>query len=136
LPYKYNLKEAKKQVVEIAAKEMAREMFREYDSYAVDLVIMASVISLIKRRKWGTGKRATRIHQHISDIEQTLREVCERYEPAFAMTALQMILDQYGIKYERKNGKDRPAKKNHEKKSYHKRRAGQDFEKAQVVACG
>jgi hypothetical protein len=106
LPYKYALKEAKKQAMEAAAEERAREMFKDYDSYAVDLVIMASVISLIKRRKWGTGKRATRIHQHIADIEQTLQEVCERYEPAFAMTALQMILDQYGVKYERKSKND------------------------------
>lgn len=106
LPYKYALKEAKKQAVEIAAEERAWELFREYESYSVDIVIMASVISLVERRKWGTGKRATRIPQHIADIEQTLREVCERYEPAFAMTALQKKLDQYGIKYERKSEHD------------------------------
>lgn len=106
LPYKYAIKEAKKQAMEAAAEERAREMFREYDSYSVDIVIMASVISLVERRKWGTGKRATRIPQHIADIEQTLREVCERYEPAFAMTALQMKLDQYGIRYERKTEHD------------------------------
>lgn len=106
LPYKYALKEAKKQAMEAAAEERSWELFREYESYTVDLVIMAGVISLVERRKWGTGKRATRIPQHIADIEQTLREVCERYEPAFAMTALQMKLEQYGIKYERKNGKD------------------------------
>lgn len=106
LPYKYAMKEAKKQAVEAVAQERAREMFKDYDSYSVDIVIMASVISLVERRKWGTGKRATRIPQHIADIEQTIQEVCERYEPAFAMTALQMRLDQLGIRYERKSEHD------------------------------
>lgn len=106
LPIEYRMKDAKREIFELAAEEKARRMFRDYDSYTTDIVIMANVIALVENEKWGTGKRATKIPRHIASVERTIREVCDRYEPAFAMTALQMKLDQYGIKYERKNGND------------------------------
>lgn len=106
LPYKYTLKEAKKQAAEIAAEERARELFRDYESYSTDIMIMAAALALVEEFDWGSGKRATKIPRFIAAVEKTIRDVCERYEPAFAMTALQKRLDQYGIKYERKRKND------------------------------
>ena len=106
LPYKYALKEAKKQAMEAAAEERARELFRDYDAYTTDIVIISAVLALVEEFGWGHSARATRIPRFIAAVEKTLQDACDRYEHAFAMTALSKRLNDYGIVYERKNNND------------------------------
>ena len=105
LPIERQMKQSKREAFEIATEEKARKMFKEYDSYAIDIVIVSAVLALIEQFGWGSGKRATRIPRFIAAVEKTLQEACDRYDHAFAMTALQKRLDNYGITYERKSEK-------------------------------
>ncbi|MBQ2768068.1 MAG: hypothetical protein IJF49_08355 [Clostridia bacterium] len=104
LPYKFALKQAKQQAIEAAAEERARELFRDYDSYTTDIVIISAVLALVEEFGWGYGARATRIPRFIAAVEKTLRDACDRYDHAFAMTALRKRLREYGIEYEGRDG--------------------------------
>lgn len=100
LPFEYNLKEQKKAAFEAASEAKARKMFKQYDAYTIDIVILASILALIEGEGWGTGKTATRIHRYIARVEKTIEDVCARYEHKFALTAMQMKVKEYGITYE------------------------------------
>ena len=106
LPIEYRMKDAKREIFELAAEEKARKLFRDYDTYTTDIVIISAVLALVEEFGWGSSKRATRIPRFIAAVEKTLQDACDRYEHAFAMTALSKRLNDYGIVYERKNGKD------------------------------
>ena len=105
LPFEYNLKEQKKAVFEAAKEKRARELFKEYNAYAIDMTMMANFLALIECEGWGTGKRATRIYRHSANVEKIITDACERYDYAFAMTALQKRLREYGVEYEGRGGK-------------------------------
>ena len=105
LPFEYNLKEQKRAAFEAAKEERARELFRQYTPYAIDITMMANLLALIECEGWGTGKRATRLRRHWANVEKTITDACERYDHAFAMTALQKRLREYGVEYEGRGGK-------------------------------
>lgn len=106
LPYERSLKDAKRDMFDAAVEAKSREIFKSYDTYVTDIVIISAVLALVDEFGWGSGKRATRIPRFIAAVEKTLQEACDRYDHAFAMTALQKRLDNYGITYERKNEHD------------------------------
>lgn len=106
IPIEYQMKQAKRASFELAAEEKARKMFKDYDSYTTDIVIMSAVLALVEEFGWGHSARATRIPRFIAAVEKTLQDACDRYEHAFAMTALSKRLNDYGIVYERKNEND------------------------------
>lgn len=105
LPFEYNLKEQKKAVYDAEVEKRARELFKEYTSYSIDMTMMANLLSLIEGEEWGTGKRATRLKRHWARVEKIITDACERYDHAFAMTALQKRLRDYGVDYEGRNGR-------------------------------
>lgn len=105
LPIEYRLKDAKREALNVAAEIKARKMFREYDSYTIDIVMIANLISLIEGEKWGTGKNAKKIYRHVARVQKTIDDACERYGHDCAMTALCSRLSNYGVEYERKSGK-------------------------------
>lgn len=105
LPFEYNLKEQKKAVYEAEVEKRSREILREYNAYAIDIVNIAHLLSLIENEEWGTGKRATRINRHLANVEKIITDACERYDYEFAMDALQKRLREYGVNYEGRNGK-------------------------------
>ena len=106
LPYQRALKETKKQAFDIAVERRSRELFHEYDSYTIDIVNIANLLALIEGpEKWGTGKRATRIPRHLEMVEKIITEACDRYDHAFAFTALAKRLEHYGITYDRRSEK-------------------------------
>lgn len=104
--YERSLKQQKKEAFDAAVEARARELFHEYDSYTIDIVIIANLLALIEgEEKWGTGKRATRIPRHLENVQKIITDACERYEHQFAFTALAKRLENYGITYERKSEK-------------------------------
>ena len=105
LPFEYNLKEQKKAVYEAEVEKRSRELFKEYTAYSIDITMMANLISLIEGEKFGTRKGATRLKRHWARVEKIITDTCERYDHAFAMTALQKRLRDYGVDYEGRNGR-------------------------------
>ena len=105
LPYQRALKESKQQIFDLEVERRAHEVYREYESYVMDIVIIANLLALIEGEGWGTGKRAVRIPRHLARVEKTILEACERYEHQFAFTALAKRLENHGITYERKSKK-------------------------------
>lgn len=105
LPLEYRVKDAKREAIEAAAEIRARKLFREYDSYTIDIVIIASVLALIEGEGWGTGKTATKIPRFIARVQKTIDDACTRYGHDCAMTALCSKLRGYGVEYERKSEK-------------------------------
>lgn len=106
LPYQRALKEAKQAQFDMEVERRAQQLFHEFESYTIDIVIIANLLALIEGpEKWGTGKRATRIPRHLENVEKIIMDACERYEHKFAFTALAKRLENYGITYERKSEK-------------------------------
>ena len=105
LPLEYRYKDAKRELFEARAEQKARELFHEYDSYTIDIVIIAAVLALVEGEGWGTNKTATRIPRFIARVQQTIEDACTRYGHDCAMTALCSRLNNYGVEYERKSGK-------------------------------
>ena len=106
IPIEYRMKEAKRAAFELEVEEKARRMFKDYDSYTTDIVIISAILALVEEFGWGHSARATRIPRFIAAVEKTLQDACDRYEHAFVMTALSKRLNDYGIVYERKNEHD------------------------------
>lgn len=105
LPIEYQLSAAKREALNAAAEQKARKLFREYDSYTIDIVIIAAVLALIEGEGWGTNKTATRIPRFIERVQKTIDDACTRYGHDCAMTALCSKLRGYGVEYERKSEK-------------------------------
>ena len=105
LPYQRSLKELKQAQFEMEVERRARELNRDYDSYTIDIVMIANVISLIEKEGWGTGKTATKIPRHIANVQEIIQAACDRYGYDCAFTALAKRLEAYGITYERKSEK-------------------------------
>lgn len=103
LPIEYRYKDAKRLIEEQRAEKRAQEIFKEYESYSVDITAMTFLLSIIRRRKWGTGKRATKIPTLIQDVQETLDYYLERYDPDCAYTAIKRDLAEYGVVWERGN---------------------------------
>lgn len=111
LPFEYNLKAQKKAAWDASVELKSRKLFHEYDSYTIDIVIIAAVLALIEGEGWGTNKTATKIPRFIARVQQTIEDACTRYGHDCAMTALCSRLSNYGVEYERKA--------ENEKKSHH-----------------
>ena len=79
-------------------------MFREYDSYTIDIVIIAVVLVMIRVFGWGSGERATRIPRLIRETQATIEHYINRYDHDCAMVAMRRDLNEYGIIYEGVNG--------------------------------
>lgn len=105
LPIEYQLSAAKREALNAAAEQKARKLFREYDSYTIDIVIIAAVLALIEGEGWGTNKTATRIPRFIARVQKTIDDACTRYGHDCAMTALCSKLRGYGVEYERRSEK-------------------------------
>lgn len=103
LPIEYRLKDAKREALNAAAEIKARKMFREYDSYTIDIVMIANILALIEGEEWGTGKNAKKIYRHVARVRKTIDDACERYGHDCAMTALRKRLREYGVEYEGRN---------------------------------
>jgi hypothetical protein len=100
LPIEYRLKDAKREALNAAAEIKARKMFREYDSYTIDIVMIANALALIEGEGWGTGKNAKKINRHVARVRKTIDDACERYGHDCAMTALKKRLREYGVEFE------------------------------------
>lgn len=103
LPFEYNLKAQKKAAWDASVELKSRKLFREYDSYTIDIVMIANILALIDGEEWGTGKNAEKINRHVARVRKTIDDACERYGHDCAMTALRKRLREYGVEYEGRN---------------------------------
>lgn len=105
LPARYSMPANKQAAFDAAVQEESRRLFRQYDSYTIDIVIIAAVLALIEGEGWGTNKTATRIPRFIERVQKTIDDACTRYGHDCAMTALCSKLRGYGVEYGRKSEK-------------------------------
>lgn len=103
LPARYSIPANKQAAFDAAVAEESRRLFREYDSYTVDIVIAAVVLTMTDVFGWGTGRRATRIPRLIAEIQATIERYCDRYGHDCAMVAMQTALRERGVEYERRS---------------------------------
>ncbi len=106
LPARYSMPANKKAAFDAAVQEESRRLFRQYDSYTIDIVIIAVVLVMIRVFGWGSGERATRVPRLIEEARKTIEHYCSRYGHDCAMTAMRRDLAEYGITYEGVNEDD------------------------------
>lgn len=100
IPARYSIPANKQAAFDAAVEEESRRLFRAYDSYAIDIVIFAVVMVMIRVFGWGSGERATRIPRLIEEIRKTIEQYCARYGHDCAMVAMRRDLREFGIEYE------------------------------------
>lgn len=105
LPYDRLLKESRKLEFDAEVERRSQEIFRAYEGYVIDIVLIAVSLAMIEEFHWGSGKRAKRVHRLLAAVEKTIQDACDRYDYDCAFTALKNRLDNYGKIYERKSKK-------------------------------
>ena len=100
LPARYSIPANKQAAFDAAVQDESRRLFREYDSYTVDIVIISVVLVMIRVFGWGSGDRATRVPRLIEEVRKTIEHYCSRYGHDCAMVAMRRDLAEYGVEYE------------------------------------
>lgn len=107
IPARYRIPANKQAAFEAAVQEESRRLFREYDRYSTDIVIIAVVLVMIRVFGWGSGARATRVPRLIEEVRRTIDYYCERYDHDSALVAMRRDLREFGVIYEGVNEDDR-----------------------------
>ncbi len=100
LPARYSIPARNKAAFDAAVTEESRRLLHEYDSYTIDIVIIAVVLVMIRIFGWGSGERATRVPRLIEEVRKTIEHYCDRYGHDSAMVAMRRDLREYGVEYE------------------------------------
>lgn len=92
----------KRQALQVIENERRDAAERERDAINItaDSFVMAAMLVLIKRFKFGTRKGSTRVYQFIEDLQKIIDFSADYYTDAMA-EGLRNKLHEYGIDYRR-----------------------------------
>ncbi len=103
LPPEYKMKDARRAEVEVLselkAERKTRERMREYDSFAIEMVILSMILTLIEDEGYGYGPRSVRIRRVLDGVTRRIRGASERYDEDCTLEALRHKVSAYGLSW-------------------------------------
>ena len=95
----YKMKDVRRAELEVLAEKKTRERMREYDSFAIELVILGVILTLIEDEGYGYGPRATKIRRVLDGITRRIRGASDRYDEDCTLEALRHKVAAYSVNW-------------------------------------